>query len=266
MSESPGEYAHINDLDMYYEVHGVGPPVILLHGALSAIGTSFGDLLPVLAQHYQVVAIEQQGHGRTADIGRPLSIRQMGDDTAALLRHLGIDQADFFGFSMGAAIALDLGLRRPALVRKLVLASVSFAPSGLHPELSAELEQATPEALANSPFEQEYLRLAPNPQDWPVLIEKNAQLDRNLPDLAPDVVASLAAPALLVVGDSDIVTPEHIVAMFRLLGGGVPGDLTGLPKSQLAILPGTTHVGIPERADLLGTIIPEFLNRPHQPE
>ncbi|MDR0344439.1 MAG: alpha/beta hydrolase, partial [Nocardiopsaceae bacterium] len=179
---------------------------------------------------------------------------------AALVRQLGVDRADFFGYSMGAALALDLGLRYPDLVSKLVLASVSFSPAGLHPGLFDGTEQVGPEALAGSPFEQEYLRIAPSPQDWPVLIEKNNQLDQNLPDLDPRLVASLAPPALLVLGDSDIITLEHIVEMFRLLGGGVPGDVTGLPKCQLAVLPGTMHITVPSRADLLGAMIPAFLD------
>lgn len=255
-----GAYAHINGLDMYYEIHGAGRPLVLLHGALSATQTSFGTLQPLLAQTRQVIAVEQQGHGHTGDIDRPLSIAQMADDTAALLAHLAIGQADVFGYSMGSAIALELGLRRPDLVRKLVLASVSFSPAGLHPGLLDGLEQMTPEALAGSPFEAEYLRVAPHPQDWPGLIEKNKALDRALPDLAPDVVSSLGAPALIIVGDSDIIQPEHAVALFRLLGGGVIGDLTGLPRSQLAILPGTTHVTLPSRVELLMAMIPAFLD------
>lgn len=255
-----GAYAHINGLDMYYEIHGIGRPLVLLHGALSATQTSFGALLPVLARTRQVIAVEQQGHGHTADVDRPLSIAQMADDTAGLLGQLAIGQADFLGYSMGSAIALELGLRRPALVRKLVLASVSFSPAGLHPGLLDGLEQMTPEALAGSPFEEEYRRIAPNPQDWPVLIEKNKALDRALPDIAPGVISSLAAPALVVVGDSDIIQPEHAVEMFRLLGGGVIGDLTGLPRSRLAILPGTTHVTLPSRVELLMAMIPPFLD------
>lgn len=260
MTQTPGRYAHVNGLDMYYEVHGSGKPLIMLHGALSSIETSFGALLPVLAEHRQVIAVEQQGHGRTADTCRPLTIEHMADDTVALLRQLGMERADVLGYSMGAAIALDIGLRYPDMAEKLVLASVSFSPSGLHPELLADLDQTTPDALAGSPYEQEYLRVAPNPQDWPVLIRKNTQLDQHIPDLDPKLVASLAPPALLVIGDSDIITLEHAVRMFRLLGGGVPGDITGLPRCQLAILPGTTHACVPAQTGVLETIIPAFLD------
>jgi pimeloyl-ACP methyl ester carboxylesterase len=255
-------YAEVNSLNMYYEIHGDGEPLVLLHGALSATETSFGALLPELAKHRRVIAVEQQGHGRTADVDRPLSMPQMADDTAALLEHLGVAKADLLGYSMGAGIALDLGMRRPDLVGKLVLISVTFNNGGFHPGLIEGLAQMTPDALAGSPYEAEYLRLAPRPQDWPTLVEKNKRLDLDLPDIAPEAVSAMQAPTLLVIGDSDIVRPEHIVEMFRLLGGGVMGDLAGLPKSQLAILPGTSHTNVVARIDLLVPMIVSFLDAP----
>jgi pimeloyl-ACP methyl ester carboxylesterase len=253
-------YAPVNGLKMYYEIHGEGQPLVLLHGNLSAIGTSFGALLPALAQTRQVIAVEQQAHGRTADIDRPLSVEQMAEDTAALLRYLGIEQADFFGYSMGSAVALEVALRYPALVRKLVLAAVSYTKAGLHPGLLEGIAQLQPEHLAGTPWQEEYARIAPNPGDWPTLIEKVKALDGRLPEWTAESIRSIQAPTLLIIGDSDIVQPEHIVEMFRLMGGGVPGDSAGLPKSQLAILPGTTHVTLVQRADLLLSIIPPFLD------
>jgi pimeloyl-ACP methyl ester carboxylesterase len=255
-------YAEVNGLQMYYEIHGAGEPLVLLHGALSATETSFGALLPELAKHRQVIALEQQGHGRTADIDRPLTVAQMADDTAALLAYLGIARADLFGYSIGSAVALNLAIRRPELVRKAVLASATYHVDGMHPGILDGIEYITPEALAGSPFEAEYLRTAPDPAAWPTLIEKVKELDRNLPNFEREAVAGIAAPVLLVIGDSDIVRPEHAVEMFRLLGGGVAGDMVGLPKSQLAILPGTTHVTVPSRADLLLSLIPRFLDAP----
>jgi pimeloyl-ACP methyl ester carboxylesterase len=255
-----GAYADIDGLHMYYEVHGSGDPLVLLHGALSATETSFGALIPALAKGRQLIAVEQQAHGRTADVDRPLSIRRMADDTAALLTHLGIPRADFFGYSMGAAIGLDLALRRPELVRKLVHLSSSYQVAGMHPGLLEGLDAMSPEMLAGSPFEAEYLRLAPEPANWPVLIEKNKQLETNYPDIPAEVLRTLTVPVLVAIGDSDIITPEHAVDMFRQLGGGVVGDLAGLPASQLAILPGTTHVTAALRSDLLPAIIAGFLD------
>lgn len=260
MTTSNGRYARINGLDMYYEIHGEGQPLVLLHGALSAIGTSFGKLLPQLSTTRQIVAVEQQAHGHTPDIERPLTYEQMAGDTAALLRHLGIDHADFFGWSMGAGIALQLAIRHPEIVRKLVLASVTYNTNGLYPELLAGLENPNPEDLAGTTFYEEYHRIAPRPQDWPQLFAKVNQLDRTVQDWPPQAIQAITVPTLLIIGDSDLVRPEHTVELFRLLGGGVPGDLTGLPRSQLAILPGTTHVTLVDRAEWLVSMITQFLD------
>jgi pimeloyl-ACP methyl ester carboxylesterase len=255
-----GNYASVNGLEMYYEIHGTGEPLVLLHGAFSAIGTSFGELVPSLARTRQVIAFEMQAHGRTADIDRPLSIEQMADDTAAALQHLGIENADFFGYSMGASVALHLAIRHPDVVRKLVLAAVTYNLSGIHPGLMEGLAQMKPEMMFGSPWHEEYMRIAPDPDNFATLFAKKTQMDRNIKDLAAEVIQSIKAPTLLIIGDSDIVRPEHTVEMFRLLGGGVAGDVAGPPKSQLAILPGTTHVTLVERADWLVSMIPPFLD------
>jgi pimeloyl-ACP methyl ester carboxylesterase len=258
-----GRYENINGLKMYYEVHGKGKgrPLVLLHGALSATGTSFGRLLPTLARTREVIAIEQQAHGHTADIDRPLRVGQMADDTVALLRRIGVTKADIFGYSMGAGIGLDIGVRYPDMVRKLVLAAVTYNLDGLHPGLLEGIKDLKPEHLYGSPFHEEYLRIAPRPQDFARLVEQVKDLNANLPSWPASAIKALKSPALVVIGDSDIVRPEHAVEMFRLLGGGVPGDNVGLPASQLAILPGTTHVTLVDRADLLLPVIPAFLDR-----
>jgi pimeloyl-ACP methyl ester carboxylesterase len=256
-------YASVNVLQVYYEIHGTGRPLVLLHGAFSAIGTSFGELLPALAETRQVIAFELQAHGRTADIDRPLSIEQMADDTAAALRHLGIAKADIFGYSMGASVALHLAIRHPDVVRKLVLASVTYNLSGVHPGLMEGLADMKPEMMFGSPWHEEYTRIAPNPENFATLFAKKTQMDRNIKDVQAEVIQSIKAPTLLIIGDSDLVRPEHAVEMFRLLGGGIFGDTpAGLPNSQLAVLPGTSHVTLVHRADLLLSIIPPFFNAP----
>jgi pimeloyl-ACP methyl ester carboxylesterase len=256
-------YASVNGLDMYYEIHGSGGvPLVLLHGGLSTVEVDFGTMLPILAQTRQVIGIEQQAHGHTADIDRPLSFPQMADDTAALLSQLGIGQADVFGYSVGAAIALQLAMRYPELVRKLVLATPVINAAGQHPGLREGMEFLTAEAMAGTPFAEAYARVAPNPDDWPTLIEKIKQLSRETEDLSPADVEAIAAPALIVIGDSDIVRPEHGVEVFRLFGGGVAGDVVGLPASQLAVLPGTTHITLVHRAEWLTPMITEFLDAP----
>jgi pimeloyl-ACP methyl ester carboxylesterase len=265
MTTTPAQtgYASVNGLQMYYEIHGTGQPLVLLHGAFSAIGTSFGALVPELAKTRQVIGFELQAHGRTADIDRPLSLEQMADDTAAAIRQLGIGPADIFGYSMGAAVALHLVLRHPDVVRKLVLASVSYSLSGIHPGLMDGLGEMKPEMMFGSPWHDEYLRIAPNPDAFATLFAKKTQMDRGIQDIPAEAIRAIKAPTLLIIGDSDLIRPEHAVEMFRLLGGGVFGDTpAGLPNSQLAVLPGTSHVTVVYRADLLLAIIPPFLDAP----
>jgi pimeloyl-ACP methyl ester carboxylesterase len=259
-------YAPVNGLQMYYEVHGAGRPLLLLHGAYMTI-EGWGSLLPALAETRQVIAVEQQAHGRTADVDRPITYEQMADDTAALIRHLGIADADVFGFSMGGGIALQLAIRHPELVRKQVVASATHTYDSMYPEMIAMFPNLSPEMFAGSPIEEAYLRVARNPDDFPNLVAKLKQLDLT-PFAWPDEdIRRIAAPTLLIVGDSDGYRLEKVVELFKLLGGGVPGDLVGLPTSRLAILPGTTHFvppgsGLLDRADWLLAMIPPFLDEP----
>ena len=261
-------YAPVNGLEMYFEVHGDGAPLLLLHGAyMTAEGMS--PLVRGLAERRHVIVAEQQGHGHTADIDRPISYEQMADDSAALLEHIGIEQADVVGYSMGGGIALQFAIRHPARVRRLVVASASYTYDGMHAAATEMFPTITPELFAGSPMEEEYVRVAPNPGDFPKLVEKLVQLDSTPFDWA-DGVAGITAPTLIVVGDSDVVRLEHAVELFGLLGGGVMGDLAGMPTSQLAVLPGTSHFippgcGVLDRADWLLAMIPAFLD-PAPPE
>ena len=255
-----GSYASVNGLEMYYEIHGTGEPLVLLHGAYMTID-AMGEVVPSLAKTRRVIAVELQGHGRTADIDRALSYEQMADDTAALLRHIGIEEADIFGYSMGGGIALQVTIRHPEVVRKLVLASVYYNNDGVYPEMLETIETITPEAFTGTPWREEYDRIAPNPEDFPTLVAKLKELDLTFVGWPPEDIQAIEAPALVIIGDSDVVRPEHTVEMFRLMGG-VAGDLAGLPSSRLAVLPGTTHVGLVERSDLLVSMIGEFLDAP----
>jgi pimeloyl-ACP methyl ester carboxylesterase len=257
-------YAPVNGLQMYYEIHGAGEgaPLVLLHGAFSAIGTSFGKMLPGLAETRRVIGVELQAHGHTADVDRPLTLEQMADDTAALLRYLKVERADLFGYSLGAAVALQLAVRHPELLRKQVLASISYNSEGFHPGLLAGMEGMRPEQMVGTPWYDEYQQIAPHPEQFPTLFAKKSQLDKTIKDVSPATIKAITAPTMLVAGDSDIIRPEHTVELFRLLGGGVAGDVTGLPNARLAVLPGTTHVSVVDRAEVLVPMIQAFLDAP----
>jgi pimeloyl-ACP methyl ester carboxylesterase len=261
---APMGYAPVNGLNLYYEIHGVGQPLLLLHGAYMTIDL-MGPLLPGLAETRQVIALEQQGHGHTADIDRPLSYEQMADDTAALLRHLEIEGADVVGYSMGGGIALQLAIRHPASVRRLVVVSASFTSDGQHAVALEMFPSITPEMFAGTPLEEAYLRTAPNPDDFPKLVEKLKALDTTPFAWPEEDIRAIAAPTLIIVGDSDGIRLEHAVEMFGLRGGGVMGDLEGMPESQLAVLPGTSHFvppgsGLLDRTEWLLAMIPPFLD------
>jgi pimeloyl-ACP methyl ester carboxylesterase len=259
-------YAPANDLNLYYEVHGEGPPLILLHGAYMTV-EMMAPLTEALAATRQVIVPEMQAHGRTGDVDRPLSYEQMADDTAALLRHLELEQADVVGYSMGGGAALQLAIRHPALVRRLVVISAGFRYDAMPPEAIAMFPSITPEMFAGSPMETEHQRLSPDPDGFPNLVEKLKTLDTTDFAWPEDDIRALAAPTLIVLGDSDGVRLEHAVEFFKLRGGGVMGDLSGLPESQLAVLPGTTHFvppgsGVLDRAEWLRAMIPPFLDPP----
>jgi len=254
-------YASVNGLEMYYEVHGTGQPLLVLHGAYMTIEL-MGELVPGLARSRQVIAVELQGHGRTADVDRPITYDGLADDAAALIGHLGVAPADVYGYSLGGGAALQLAIRHPDLVRKLVAVSASYTSAGVYPEVWATIETIKPELFDGTPWRAAYDRVAPRREAFATLVEKLKRLDMTPFDWMAGAVRAIAAPTLIVVGDSDGTTPEHAVEMFRLRGGGVFGDIAGLPAAQLAILPGTTHVGILERADLLVPIVHRFLDAP----
>lgn len=264
MTTTTNGYLPVNGLEMYYESHGEGgTPLVLLHGAFSAIGTSFGLVLPGLAGTRRVIAFELQAHGRTADIDRPMTLEGMADDVAAALALLGIDQADVLGYSMGGAVALRVAIRHPEVVRKLVLISVAHTFDGIHPGLMDGLGEMQPEMMHGSPWHDEYMQIAPRPGDFNRFFAKKGEMDKATTDIPAEAISALTCPALLILGDSDLPTPEHGVEMFRLFGGGRFGDSPeGLPDSQLAILPGTSHVSIVYRPELLLAIIPPFLDAP----
>ncbi|HKP51769.1 MAG TPA: alpha/beta hydrolase [Chloroflexia bacterium] len=258
-----GSYANVNGLNIYYEIHGTGGnPLVLLHGGFMNID-SLGPILPALAETRQVIAVELEGHGRTADLDRPLSYEQMAEDVANLVRQLGINQVDVFGFSMGGMVALRMAMQQPDLVRKLVAASAPYSQDGYYPSIVAQWPGVSPEGFAGTPMEQIYAQTAPNPEHWPVFIAKVKHTMMNFKGWSPEEIQSIKAPTLLIVGDADLIRPEHVLEIFHLLGGArEDGGMGELPSSQLAVLPGTTHFNILYRTDLLLPIITPFLDAP----
>lgn len=246
-------YAPVNGLQMYYEIHGEAtdgrPPLVLLHGGGDTIGTSFGKILPELARTRQIIAFEQQGYGHTADIAdRPFTFEQSADDTAALLKHLKVEQADLFGFSNGGTIALQVAIRHPEVVRKLVVASAFYSREGGEPAFWEFMKTAT---LENMPQElqQEYLKVAPHPENLRMFHDKAAQRMRDFKDIPDESMRGILAPTLVVAGDADVVRPEHAVATFRIL-----------PHSKLAIVPNADHGLLDTHAELLIPMIESFLD------
>lgn len=260
-SPAEGDYASVNGLEMYYETYGEGQPLILLHGGLGGI-PEFGQLIAPFAETRQVIAVELQGHGRTTDIDRPITYEQMADDIAALIEHLGFENADVMGFSLGGGVALQTAIRHPEAVRKLVVVSTPFQRTGIHPEFlggMSAMSAETADQMAETPMYQFYTSVAPMLENWPTLVGKLGTLLNTDYDWSADV-EGMTTPTLILVGDSDMVPPAHAVALYALLGGGVPADFVGFPASQLAILPGTSHFNILYRADLTLPIITSFLN------
>jgi pimeloyl-ACP methyl ester carboxylesterase len=245
-----GQYAEVNGINLYYETHGAGRPMILLHGGLGS-GEMFGPVLPALAERHQVIAVDLQGHGRTADIDRPIDIRHMADDIAALIDHLGLDKPDLVGYSLGGGVAFHTGVRHPAKVGRLVVASAQFRRDVIYPEILAQQGQvgaAAAEFMKDTPMYQHYQRVAPRPEDFPRLLDKIGEAMAKDYDFTEEV-RGLRVPTLIVAADAEMAPPSHYVEVFSLLDGGLrDGGWTGegRPKGghALAILPGLTHYNL----------------------
>ncbi|MDQ3028443.1 MAG: alpha/beta hydrolase [Actinomycetota bacterium] len=256
-------YALVNGLQMYYEIHGSGgTPLLLLHGGLFNIDLQFGNVLPALAQTRQVIAADFQGHGRTGDIDRPLTSAYLASDVVGLLQHLGAPQVDVFGFSVGGAVVLHLAIKHPGLLRKLIVSSASFHPHGDRSENAEAVGEMTVDMIAGTPMEQDYLAKSPNPHRLQDLLDRLGTFDEGFTGWSDAEIKGIAAPTLITVGDCDMVTLEHAVRFLRLRGGDVNGDFVGVPASQLAVFPGTTHFFGLSRTALVLDVVTTFLDAP----
>jgi pimeloyl-ACP methyl ester carboxylesterase len=262
-----GQYADVNGLHLYYETHGTGRPLVLLHGGLGS-GEMFGPVLPALATNHQVILPDLQGHGRTADIDRPIDIRLLADDVIALIEHLGLDKPDVVGYSLGGGTALFTASKRPDLVRRAVLCSVYLRPDSVDPALLAMQGQVGPEAadlMKDTPMYRLYQRVAPRPEDFPRLLGKLGATMGEKFDYT-DVVRGLQVPTMVVAADADQAPVIHYAEVFSLLDGGLRDGgwmNEGRPKGghALAILPGLTHYSI-FASPLLAAVALAFLDAP----
>ena len=266
-AKGTGQYADVNGINLYYETHGSGRPMILLHGGLGS-GEMFGPTLPLLAADHQVIAVDLQGHGRTADIDRPIDVRLMGDDIAALIGHLGLDKPDVVGYSLGGGVAFQTAVRHPELVRRLVFVSANIRRNAIYPEMLAQQLMVGPDAvemLKGTPMYELYQRVAPRPEDFGRLLGKIGESMAKDFDFS-DEVRGLKVPTLIGAADADMAPPSHYVEAFALLDGGQRdggwmGE--GRPKGghALAIIPGTTHYDV-FSSPVLAAAILAFLDAP----
>jgi pimeloyl-ACP methyl ester carboxylesterase len=252
-------YAPVNGLKLYYEVYGTGKPIVLLHGSFMNIPMTWAQAIPLLSKSRQVIVAEMQGHGRTRDVPREFSYEAMADDVSGLLRHLEIASADVLGYSMGAGVAFQLAIRHPERVRRLVILSGAYAHDGWWPDVEASFATINAEAFKGTPIEAEYRRFGNDPSRFPAFVQKVISVDLKAYDWSKAAQA-IQAPLFFVMGDVDGIRYEHALELFRAKGGGKMGDIHGLPKSRLAILPGTTHIGMMGRWSWLAPMIEDFLN------
>lgn len=267
-AQSDGKYANVNGLKMYYEIHGSGDPVVLLHGAFMTItinwtapwGSGAANWIDELSKTRQVIAIEMQGHGRTADINRDITDENLADDVAALLDHLKISQADLIGYSMGGGVAMHCAIRHPEKVRKVVVISSVFRQDGMVKEAIDAIPQLTADAFKDSPIETEYKKLSPTPDDFPNFVKRMAAASTKGQDISADKLKATTAPMFFIHGDADGIRLEHVAEMFRLKGGEVHGDMGPRSESRLAILPNTTHVTLIDRMSVIVPMVNDFLD------
>ena len=258
-SEPVGDRVEVNGMQMYYEVSGEGDPLIVLHGSYMNIET-MGAIIPKLAETHKVYALEMQGHGRTTDIDRPITYPNLADDVAAFMDAVGLAKADVFGYSLGAVAGLQLTIRHPEKVDHLIFVSGAYDFEGWQPAFREFIPKMNVQMFSEMPvLVDAYKELAPNPDGFPALAEKLIQIEKE-PLALEEEVKAIKAPVLIIAGDADAATLEHTVSMFRLLGGGVMGDMGNpLPASRLAILPATAHTAVITQVDLLSALIEPFL-------
>jgi pimeloyl-ACP methyl ester carboxylesterase len=252
-------YADVNGLKLYYEVYGEGKPIVLLHGAFMTIPLNWTHIIPLFAKDRKVIVAEMQGHGRTRDISRDFSYESMADDVSGLLRHLKVDSADILGYSMGGGVAFQMAVRHPEQVRRLVVLSGTYKHDGWWPDVEESFATINADMFKGSPLEKQYDSLGNDPAHFPEFVKRVMSMDLKPYDWSKEV-KNIKAPLFMAIGDADGIRYEHALELFRAKGGGKMGDIHGLPQSRLAIIPGTTHIGMMLRTNWLIPMITDFLD------
>lgn len=254
-------YAPVNGLKMYYEIHGTsGEPVVLLHGSFMAIPSNWQEMIAVLSKNRLVIAVEMQGHGRTADINRDFSYDNLADDVAATLEYIKVPKADVIGYSMGGTVAMNLAIRHPDNVRKVVVISAVFRANGWVQEALDAYPHFTADAFKGSPIEAEYKKLSPTPNEFPNFVKRAISMDLKPYDFGAEKLKATQAPMFFIHGDADGVRLNHIAEMFRLKGDEIMGDMRPRSASRLAVLPDTTHVTLMQKVNVIAPMINDFLD------
>lgn len=253
-------YAKLKEVKMYYEIYGDGPAIILLHGAYMTLEGMMRDYAAELSQSHKVIIAEFQGHGRTPDVpNRDITYEGLADDVAELLKYLKIDHADVLGYSLGGGVALQVAIRHPDVVNRLVCISGSYSDEGLQPAFKPLLSKMTVQQFDGTPYKSEYERLAPNKSDFPILFDKLKKLDESSFNWEHDY-KQIKHPMLLIFGDGDMVTIDHISSMLKLAGGNQPADLGYKNNVHLAVLPNTSHVDMMKRLPWISPMLKDFLD------
>ncbi|MGG7467392.1 alpha/beta fold hydrolase [Chryseobacterium arthrosphaerae] len=250
---SDSGYAPVNGIKVYYEVYGEGRPVILLHGAFMTIDTNWGELIPELSKNRKVIAVELQGHGHSPYSDRKLSHTALASDVAGVMDHLKVESADVVGYSFGGAIAYQFAIQSPKRLKNLVIISATYKSSGWIPEINSVFKTMKPALFENSPMHTAYNAVAPDKTKWTKFLEQMIASAGTPYDMGDSNIAKITAPVLIIAGDNDGLDKTELAKTYKLLGGGIAADMTPMPKSQLAIVPGQSHVSLMmQTATILG--------------
>jgi pimeloyl-ACP methyl ester carboxylesterase len=259
LSPALSGYAQVNESEVYYEVHGAGDPIVLLHGAYMNINMNWSELIPVLSKTRKVIALELDGHGHTPLSQRPFSYQTLANDVAAVLKYLKIDSADILGFSYGGTVAYGFAIQHPAMTKKLIIISSTYKSEGWLEIMYTMLAGLKPEIFDNTPLHAEYIQVAPDTSNWHKFIAKMFKFSAEKFNLGDDNIKNIKAPVLLIMGDNDGTDKKVLAETYSLLGGNVYGDVAGMPKSQLAILPAKGHGTLLMDTQAITALVSSFL-------